>query len=125
MAKTKRERAIEAKRLYKVKKRFKYKMEELKALKEKEEYKKFMSNIPGLEELKREYRNKRKDVQNRTKMLLNELDLNIFLFWWQVKEEKTKNWFEFFSDLWMLDKTEAIDFWWVKISKTYFDKMMK
>jgi len=80
MAKTKRERLIEAKRLYKVKKRFKHKMEELKVLKEKEEYKKFMSNIPGLEELKREYRNKRKYVQNRTKMLLNELDLNIFLF---------------------------------------------
>lgn len=113
------------KKLYKLKQRLEYKIEALKNIKEEEEYKKFMSNIPGLEELKKEYRNKKKDVQNRTKTKLNELDLNIFLFWWQVKEEKTKNWFEFFSDLWMLNKTNAIDFGWVKISQTYFDKMMK
>lgn len=125
MAKTKRQKAREAKRLYKVKERIKKWLSRAKYRTELALYRE--NSKKEMKELERKYKKDRKDIIKRTNQELTSLDLNMFLFWNQDMfiKEKPKNAFDIFIEQWLLKKATTFDFWWIKISKRYFDDLMR
>ena len=112
-------------KLYRAKKRIKkWLINALYRIEENERKEKIKQE---LKELKKEYNKNKREIIKKVKEELNYLDLNLFLFWNQKynQEEKKESAFDYFYGKWLLNKATTIDFWWVKISKKYFDDIIK
>lgn len=75
--------------------------------------------------LLKEYKKSRREIINRTKIKLEEILLNAYLFSSNPIKPKNRTAFDYFYDLWAVKRASTIYFWWLKISRKYFYNIMK